>query len=181
MNSNKNFAIAIVTVLSLVLLAAVIWPLNEQRDKSVDRVIDADLSSISQSVDEYYSENGRLPDEIEDLELGDDTEARISKYSYSFDKDSSRSYKLCAVFKTDTTQSDDDGTDLPIYSSFYEAQRTHAAGLDCYDYEVYGYYDEPYRGGFEDLDFGSDEYLEGEIPGSFEYELEDTSTESFNL
>ncbi len=137
MKHNKTFAITIIAVMSVLLIGALIWPLSEQRNRSIDRAIEDDFSSISSDVDDYYSDNRRLPDELDDLKLSDEVESRAKKYGYQLDKETSQSYELCANFRTDTTSEYED--DDIYFSSYYKAQ-THRSGFDCIEYEVFGYY-----------------------------------------
>lgn len=149
MITNRNLVILISSILVTVLLAAVIWPLAEKRNESIDRAIVQDFGEISQQVDDYFSDNGRLPGGLSDLEISDAISARASKYSYSLDKESSRSYELCAEFKTDTTSSNRSFD--TFIGSTKDNRQGHNAGFDCLDYEVYDYfYDE-----FEQAPFDS--------------------------
>lgn len=143
MQQNKRIAITIAAVLTVVLLAAIIWPMSTQRNQAIDRAIENDFSVLSTQVESYYRQNRRLPNDLDDLKLDDEVESRATKYNYNFNKEAVRTYELCAEFKTDTT-SDDDAQDDIYYSSSYYKARSHTAGYDCIEYDLYSsyYYDD---------------------------------------
>lgn len=141
MKTNRYLALAIVVIATLTLLAAVMWPLTEQRNAAIDRAIEGDFFALRSEVEDYYESNRRLPDTISDLELSEDQQDRAAAYNYSLDKETATQYALCANFRTDT-RTDSAGSD-DTYLRFAPSQE-HAAGYDCISYEVYSYfYDEP--------------------------------------
>lgn len=143
MLSRQQMVLTISGVLAVLVIAGLIWPLAEQRNRSIDRAIERDFSAISSLVDTHFSEQGRLPDEIGDLPLGKDALSRAVKYDYSLDKNTSRTYELCANFKTDNTDTDGDYATLDYARG--TSSQTHTDGYDCIEYEVFGYY-------YDDLD-----------------------------
>ena len=165
MFTNRTLALTLVGTTAIVMIGAAVWPLANQRDASIDRAIESDFATISASVEEYYSDRNRLPDELADLSLDDKIAARAGRYNSTFEKESSRKYELCADFKTDTKTESASPSETFLYDGPYGQNREHLAGHDCIDYEVYGYYYGPtepvfdssssdaFEGGF---DFGED-------------------------
>ena len=144
MMSNKNLATSIVAVVVVVMLAAVIWPLMDIRGDAADQRILNDFDEISFAVDEYYSETGRLPDTVNDLNLSGDLADR-ARADYRMTKESSFTYKLCANFN-----------DSKI-SNF----RGEADSNGCLTYELYGtFYDAPFpEESFPSAPFEVDSFL----------------------
>ena len=163
LKANKQFATAIAVVTALVVVSAASLPLWEERNNSIDRAIESDFRDISQLVDDYYSENRRLPDTLDDLALIDEIDDRAGRYGYAMEKQTSTMYELCANFKTDTTGDSDDS------NSFFQT-RTHMAGYDCIEYEVFSYfYDEPVETQpFETFDLNGAENLFDFDSGEFD-------------
>lgn len=62
---------------------------------------------ISEQVDDYYRENGKMPGGLNDLALEKSIENRGQKRHYSYQKRGSYGYKLCADFKANGQGSTD--------------------------------------------------------------------------
>lgn len=158
MNRNKKLLQVLVATISILVLAALIWPVMEQRNASADKQTLRDFTELGSQIEEAYSEDGRIPDDIDDLDqMSEDLAKRAKKRNYTIERDSARSYRLCADFKTDTAKGSQNTNDEygPVGSSLYRVtQETHKAGYDCIEYDVYGY--GAYSNYTDDLiDFGS--------------------------
>ena len=156
MPRNKTIIIVLSTIISVLVVASLIWPVAKQRDASIDRAIEADFRAISREVQDYHDDKRRLPDELDDLDLSGDVESRASKYRYELKKETARTYELCAEFKTDTTNKDTDyqSFDDSFFSSssYSSTDTTHSAGFDCIEYSVFGGF------GSFDSSSGSDDF-----------------------
>jgi len=149
-DESRRFLVAFSALAVLLLVMTAIWPLTDQRNSRVDDLIELDLSSISQLVDDYVLGESELPSELSDLSLEEEVENRADKYNYEFKRLSASSfaaeYELCAVFKTDTNNEESVVTpfelDLfdiasgtsPSYPDFDQNEFSmHAEGRDCFE------------------------------------------------
>lgn len=156
MRANKNLVLVIIATVIALLVVAIVGPLASERDAQIDAAIENDFWEISYLVDEYYSSEGRIPDELSDLPLSSEIEQRASKHNYSIDRSTATKYELCATFKTDTTSEGGSEKEMFYYGGFSEG---HTAGDDCIEFETYGYYydefeDYPVEADLESYDFG---------------------------
>ena len=121
----------IVVVATIVAGIAVMGPPSVQRDEHLDQRRVRDLSRIVDGVGSYVKRHESLPPDLDTLARQPGWRLSIvdpvdgSPYTYEVIGD--RTFRLCAVFATDTaTPRDDDG-------SWMEDQWRHGAGRQCFD------------------------------------------------
>ncbi len=150
--------VGIVTLVVAVLL--VVFPVAGQRDHVIDSRTASDLQTISIAVGDYVTKNNKLPGALNEPTIEDArVKGRLASYEYSvtaveaqekpqsnsfFSEDffNSRSsgkalgYKLCATFKTDTSQKEV-VQGIPFLTSASQMS-THPKGKHCFDLTAYG-------------------------------------------
>lgn len=128
-----------VLVLTILFFA---MPLRAHRDSFIDGIASRDIRSLNRLVDDYASENKELPEDLSALRLKGDIDGRADNYEY-IPEDSS--YKLCAEFRTDTTENKAVGNPLEnalsgsLYRSSYSTSNNpnyHKKGRQCFDYDA---------------------------------------------
>jgi len=143
-HKKDTFALLYLTVLSAVALVYgfTIIPSPTTIQKIIadhKRIID--LGSIQTTVDDYYSNNGVLPQSLNDLNYNaNDATTPLqkndpqTKQQYEYTQTSPTDYRLCATFSTDSSNDDlgayDDANN--DYASFI-SQFSHPAGHYCFD------------------------------------------------
>ena len=139
---SKWLAVGLVLTTGILVVSSLIWPMSQLRDESTDRAIESDFNSLYTSINKYTNEHGRLPNSLSDITLKNGLKNRAEKYSYEFQKNSSRNYELCAKFKTDTTGNDKQQLRVKIPETInnYNTARSHSKGFDCIKYENYSYF-----------------------------------------
>jgi hypothetical protein len=127
----RNLAIiSIVVVLSVVVAAVIILdPPALQRQRRMDGRRVRDLITIAQSIDSYWERKKSLPLDLTTLEMEPglkiprkDPETGLP---YFYETQSTKSYRLCAVFSVDSSEE----------SQEYNLSRkwSHGAGRQCFD------------------------------------------------
>ena len=98
------------------------------RDAVIDSQTSADLSLISNDVNNYANAEGAMPSSLADLNLPNSVLARGSKYGYSYTSASNGEFKVCADFKgaSGGTGKADEGPDFLV----------HGAGFQCFTLAV---------------------------------------------
>lgn len=127
-------SIGLALVILLVLAAGV-----QARGSLIDEKISEDLSYINDEVQNYYSENRSLPDDLNELSLDSAVKDRAGSYGYVYEKQRARSFGLCAEFKTESKT----GSSRPNFSYSSPQFDIHGKGKECFDLKVSGsnYYD----------------------------------------
>lgn len=141
--------------------------LKVQRNTFIDNAIENDIKTIQQKVDSYYYKKSKLPGSLSDIALAEEVKNRTKAYGYKYSKVSSKSYKLCAKFKTDTTKESANGSNAleayldKSYSNSYGASESkksdpaiHKTGEECFSYSL-GNYSSP-RIPEDDTPYGDD-------------------------
>jgi len=121
--------------------------LSAQRNDFIDNLITNDLNSIHSKIEAYESDHDSQVTSLDSLKLSEDITSRSAKYGYEYHT-SSDGYKLCAVFKTDTSSKtpDDSSTSLEqtlnsssdnLYpsTSTYADPSVHDKGRVCFSYQ----------------------------------------------
>jgi hypothetical protein len=137
---------------AILLVLTAIFPLTEQRNVQIDKLITKDLAAIEDQIQDYVTDERELPTNLSDVDLDEDVEARSSKYNYEYSRSSSSSfsynYELCADFKTDTSDKDDDEPGYNFFDALsgnysYPSSRTdfgtHDSGRYCFDLSATNY------------------------------------------
>lgn len=137
----------IVGILTVVMLAAIVYGIIESgspleaRSKKFDSQRVTDISNLSIAIESYYSKNRKFPNSLGDVKEflygaknSIDPETKIE---YEYLKESS-SYKLCATFATDSTQSDEDNFN-PSYINRFGEKFKHSKGHYCFDLKLPDY------------------------------------------
>ncbi len=98
---NKSLAI----IVGVLLIAFIAIPFRKQRNSYVDNVISEDVSAI---LSKLQTTNKNKIDSVEDVDVSKDIKARAKKYNYTISSSGtskySSTYKVCAEFKTDTSE-----------------------------------------------------------------------------
>ncbi len=113
----------------------VVEPPSEIRNRKMDDLILRDFSSLQRAIDEYYSENSNLPNNlavlkeeynyINDDVLKDPETNRIYDYKIIDNK----KYELCAVFRTANTEPE-------LNYNFYKSDWLHESGEQCIEQRI---------------------------------------------
>jgi len=134
-NSKTPKIIGIVTV--IVILASVAGaffiidsPLMA-RTKAYDQTRTNDLRNISYNVNDYYQNQGALPNSLQDLTNKTSLVDPKTNAPYGYEKVDATSYKLCAVFETANPV-----TDQTIPVDPYDQSLIHGTGENCFNYKI---------------------------------------------
>jgi hypothetical protein len=109
----------------------------ESRGRKFDDQRVSDLSSISNSVENYYRSKNMLPAALVDLK-GDYYSENIlmdpeNSQPYKYEKNDNTSYKLCATFSTSSEKKNNRSNSL-----YYANKFEHPQGEHCFDLNVQG-------------------------------------------
>lgn len=140
--SGKSFAIFIlpkivITVVFASIIAGIIiagLP-QDQRLVRLDEKRISDLSMIDSQIDNYYSNNRKLPNSLLQLETELNINLQtdpVTKTTYEYIKESDLTFQLCAVFQTSSQGTLAENTSIPI-SQFYTQLQNHAQGRQCFE------------------------------------------------
>lgn len=166
----KQFITVISGLLVMLLIMLAAFPLTSQRNVYIDNAIEQDLRIISQEIAQYAQDKGRMPNDLSDIDLKDDIRQRVQRFGYEYRENSRTRYELCAVFREDTTN-EEDNLLLPLNTDISFSSRPallggvdmsrHRAGRDCFDLSAYVRTFAPSSDSFEDLfDTGVEEPAE---------------------
>lgn len=113
----------------------------DQKRAGFDETRISDFRSIRYAVQNYYRTNKRLPLNLSDMELRDDTRLDPeTETEYEYAKLSDTSWELCAVFSTDSKEvaaRDPNSRAAQIPSE--GSDESHKEGRDCITYELPSY------------------------------------------
>jgi type II secretory pathway pseudopilin PulG len=131
-------------IVAAVGLIAVVWQYTLSRGTASDQRKVGDISEMQSKLDTYYQDNAKLPANLSDLDLSEDLSKNLSDYEYT---KTSKSYTLCANFKTDASNADY-GDDSVYF---------HGKGRQCFTQDVFSY-DKYYEdlNNSEEYDFNSE-------------------------
>jgi len=123
----------VLLVVALIILISAFFVVDSPqvaRQKRIDQQTISDLLSLESSINEYYREKDKLPENIaalaeENLYVPKSGTAVEIEYSVIDELN----FQLCADFKRDNTEDQERG--------FYEGEWQHGAGLVCFDKKVY--------------------------------------------
>ncbi|MCL1839977.1 hypothetical protein FWF89_03220 [Candidatus Saccharibacteria bacterium] len=169
------YTVTMGAVTLLVIILFLIFPAGEIRGAVKDQKIINDLSLIESKIDNYVSENNRLPKGLDVLDL-QDLNRNVRDYEFKAGDKSSYyyfNYTLCTDgFVTDQSGSaatpfDDDLwgvgiSDIVTARDFW----SHTKGYNCFDLQVYGggYYND-----YEDCDYYKDCV---EVDDDYDYDMD---------
>ena len=104
---------------------------RQTRDRKIDNLIVNDFEQIDNAVNNYFSQNNKLPESLEGLAeeiifiSDEDIHGPVSKEIYEYKRLEDKKYELCAVFRTSNKDSDNQ-------RDFYSKEQwPHEAGKDC--------------------------------------------------
>jgi len=142
----RYLLVIVVFVLAIVFLLV---PLKAQRGSFIDQAIVNDIRTIQTKVANYDKGISGLPNKLDDITLSDEIKSRAKSYGYEYNYTSgSRSYEICAVFKTDTSKKDGSGGNIleQFSSSYYGSDYSsttdpsiHKKGRVCFNYQSTNY------------------------------------------
>jgi hypothetical protein len=105
---------------------------TETRNRKFDEAIINDFNTITSAIDNYYSNNSKLPANIEELKEDSsylfikDLKDPESKEDYEYKLINDKEYELCATFKTSNKESEE-----KEYMDYYERFYSHDTGYQC--------------------------------------------------
>jgi hypothetical protein len=133
-------ALAILVVVTSVSYGIFLVAPWDQRTLKFDERRVSNLTSISFGVDGYWEQNGRLPEQLIDLQTRrsfiQPTEDPETGEPYEYRVLSEKGYELCAVFTTDSAT-----LDREFKPSFSERVWEHSAGRVCFGLEAESLYE----------------------------------------
>ncbi|MGB2787547.1 MAG: hypothetical protein WBB94_04155 [Candidatus Saccharimonadaceae bacterium] len=156
--SRKLFAIVFASVSTVVMIALMFLSIGSIRSLAADNQVQNDLSVIHVAVRDHYNDERSLPNDLDQLDIGDDAvKSRLDRYTYI--RDSSTKFQLCADFNRDTldgrpagitpmaldTSTSDTGMSVDDYKSMYYYGYDfgmHKKGRHCFEMSVYSAYPE---------------------------------------
>ena len=140
-----------ITLGSVAILVMQVLPIGGQRNSLIDSKISQDLLSISYKVENYLSDNDKIPENLNSLGLSAEEKSRATSYNYQIKEGSdSGTYELCADFLTNTKdkkpQSDDPisayaedaSLSYPSISGRRDDPNVHGVGRQCFEFTSYG-------------------------------------------
>jgi hypothetical protein len=143
LNKKDKFALVYITVLTII----AVWygfSLIPSRTATMSMVYDhkriIDLGEISDTIDDYYGNTGKLPATLGQLNYNADDTTPLNKIDpetkqpYRYIITSSTTYKLCATFATNSSKDDPNAYDdaNEDYASFID-DFAHPAGYYCFN------------------------------------------------
>lgn len=132
--SRKLFIIIFSSVSTLVLVALMFLSIGSIRSLAADNQTQNDLSSIHTAIRDYYGNERNLPNDLDDIEITDQSiKSRLEKYTYI--RDSSTNFQLCADFNRDTLDGGSAGV-TPMASDATAGD----SGVSSEDYKSIYYY-----------------------------------------
>ncbi len=133
-NAGRWLAIAASAVVVATVIAAMlaIGSPSAQRDSRMDRKREQDLNAIAMAIDGHVSDGEPLPADLSVLAKEPGVSLEIndpqSRAPYTYQVTGERTYKLCAVFSTDTAK---DGG-----NPYGNQEWPHGVGQKCFDRKV---------------------------------------------
>jgi len=128
------FGILSVVVIIVVLVGfSLVGSPFSTRDKELDNIRHSHISSIKSDIDYHYRTKHKLPQSLKEIIDTSHYKDPQTNQEYTYIIMSPTSYKICAVFSTDTTKTS-------IQSDMYYVQYNHKKGYDCLKYDLIGEY-----------------------------------------
>lgn len=132
--SRKLFAMIVAGAGVLVTIVLLAMSVSNVQGANRDEKAASDLSEIQSRISSYYSDKRSLPSSLNDLDgLKKEVKDRVSRYTYK--KNSSTKYQLCATFVTDTQKQmgieagkSSSQSEYTVFESF----TVHGTGEKCF-------------------------------------------------
>ena len=149
----RLFPYIVIAVAGIALILTIAGPFRSEISNRQDRLIEDNLPSLNNSIQDYVSTKGSLPESLSSLDLSNQSGPKalvsqnlvsyqnlgptnVNKYSYSTTyaqpTQSSYSYKLCATYKKAKKSSTYQGAVVDSVNSTYIDTSNHGAGQQCY-------------------------------------------------
>lgn len=132
--------VTVLTGIALVYGFSIIPSPSMERNLTADHKRVTDLGYLQQAIDNYYQNNGVLPESLKEITSNtydpssplDKTDPQ-TKVPYEYKQVDSYTYKLCALFQTSSKKENtaEIDTSNPSYSNF-SSQFTHGIGYHCF-------------------------------------------------
>lgn len=122
-------AAGVVAIATIAAAIAVMGTPSAQRQVKLDDRRTGDLQGIAYAVDRYRKQRGELPPDL--ATLADQPGRRlaiadpVSGTPYTYEITGARSFRLCAVFTTDTAET--------FSANRWPSEWSHGAGRQCFD------------------------------------------------
>jgi len=153
---NQFYAGLIVDVMVLLIVAAFIWPLQQNKNVQYDNQTSMDLAEIATEIDSYFISNASLPQTLNEVDLDSDISERVTTRGYEYTKLSYDGFELCSEFKTSSQTSGDTyiGNPLPLSFGFPEGggfpprvssdtdTYIHTTGRNCFTFTVNSFFEQ---------------------------------------
>ncbi len=146
------FVILMVVTVGVICIAGFLGPVADARLTRTDKLIEANLPAVGESISTYAAKNNRLPNDLSALTLTGDAKKLVADNLVTFKKDNGPSsggfagsfyYQLCVTYKkavespyTSSSYKYSDSGYSQMVTSYY-----HAAGDVCYKVEAMNYND----------------------------------------
>lgn len=131
--SRRAFAASYATMTVVIIMLLFAVTIGGVRDRALDQQTESDLASIQMAIDDYYSQENKLPSSRNHVKTPG---LNKSFGHYTYRKTGDRRYELCGDFLQDTTESHlGYGTGDNKYTA-YQVWGEHTSGLHCYNVEV---------------------------------------------
>ena len=114
---------------------------SDQQLLRFDEIRLKDFENIQPPIENFYSDNKKLPQSLTALNTTLTFKDPQSKKDYTYKTISPTSYQLCAEFSTDSKEvaQRQTGTNPYAYNSYGSATKLHKKGYDCIKYQISSY------------------------------------------
>lgn len=137
--SRKLFANGMLLTAILIVVPIIVYSIISLRSTSVDVDRVSDLNMIHSAATDYYSDNRKLPDSLEQLANDKNLKLKKPQSEYEYNKKERADYELCTTFVSDTTS--DDSYRSSSSSSTYQNFSKHGSGKQCFTQSAGYFYD----------------------------------------
>ncbi|HSX16828.1 MAG TPA: hypothetical protein VLH86_01865 [Patescibacteria group bacterium] len=141
----RIFPLIITAVVIVTTIFAIAGPFRSLIGTRNDRLIEANIGTVSTAIDDFTTQNNRLPASLDDLTFNqpyqDGAKNLVKKKLVTYKHDSNTgssyyglTYQLCATFKK--AKGNPASSSKDVFSASYQ----HGRGEQCYDLTAYGNY-----------------------------------------
>jgi type II secretory pathway pseudopilin PulG len=160
----KFFLIFMTIVVGLFSILAIVGPISSQRATKTDRLIDDNLQTVQQAINDYYTSNSQLPSSLNQITLTGDAQSIVNQNLVTYIPNSKPStggqtvkatefsstsitpityyYQLCVTYKKPSQNDSLNSSSTPYSGSTYSTYintYSHPGGYYCYDAETSSY------------------------------------------
>ncbi len=136
--TRKVFAMVFAGVGVLVMVALLVASVGTIRGKAIDDKKERDLSVLSTAIKTQYTDKRSLPKSLDDVKV-DTSKLNLSLDEYSYIRQGTNKYELCAKFNTSTMSTTSKSSSSDDQYSSYPSFSYHDKGNHCFKVQVSSY------------------------------------------